>query len=223
MPTRLRSGETLLFIGDSITDCGRRDAQHAPLGVGYVKFFHDMLLIREPEKQVRIINTGIGGNTVEDLRTRWRDDALSHRPDWLSVKIGINDANRFLTNPQQHAMQGPEPYAEIFEQILDLTRQELPETRLMLIDPFFASLDQRGGTKGSYRARVSELLPQYHATIDRLARKYQAVHVRTHDVFHAHFQHQHPSVYFPNEPVHPNQAGHLLIAEAVYAAMSEGQ
>ena len=82
MPTPLKDGQTFLFIGDSITDCGRR-GPNAPLGDGYVKFFHDLLLIREPDKSVRIINTGIGGNTVEDLRSRWVDDALSYNPDWL--------------------------------------------------------------------------------------------------------------------------------------------
>ena len=30
-----QSGEKVLFIGDSITDCGRRD-EHAPFGYGYV-------------------------------------------------------------------------------------------------------------------------------------------------------------------------------------------
>ena len=31
----------MLFIGDSITDCGRR-AEHAPLGSGYVRMFGEL-------------------------------------------------------------------------------------------------------------------------------------------------------------------------------------
>jgi len=46
MPTPLLDGQTFLFIGDSITDCGRRGV-NKPLGDGYVKFFHDLLLIRD--------------------------------------------------------------------------------------------------------------------------------------------------------------------------------
>jgi len=38
MATKIKSGEKVLFIGDSITDCGRRN-EARPLGVGYVKLF----------------------------------------------------------------------------------------------------------------------------------------------------------------------------------------
>ncbi len=37
----IADGETMLFIGDSITDCGRRGAE-APLGSGYVSLFRDL-------------------------------------------------------------------------------------------------------------------------------------------------------------------------------------
>ncbi len=40
---QVQDGQTLLFIGDSITDCGRRGLE-APLGDGYVNLFSDMLL-----------------------------------------------------------------------------------------------------------------------------------------------------------------------------------
>ncbi|MFC1461708.1 GDSL-type esterase/lipase family protein, partial [Verrucomicrobiota bacterium] len=95
MQVKLKKGEKILFIGNSITDCGRRDVA-APLGSGYVKFVSDMLIMREPEKRVTIINKGIGGDVVPGLLARWKDDVLRHRPDWLSIKIGINDLHRFL-------------------------------------------------------------------------------------------------------------------------------
>ena len=34
----ISDGDTILFIGDSITDCGRRDT-HVPLGDGYASIF----------------------------------------------------------------------------------------------------------------------------------------------------------------------------------------
>ena len=43
----LRHGQTLVFIGDSITDCGRRD--HAfPFGGGYIRFAIDLITARHP-------------------------------------------------------------------------------------------------------------------------------------------------------------------------------
>ena len=82
MNTIIQDKQTIRFIGDSITDCGCRDDRFKPLGCGYVNLFNDMLLTRDSEKHIRVINRGVGGNTVEDLRSRWQDDALAHRPDW---------------------------------------------------------------------------------------------------------------------------------------------
>ncbi len=216
MPTKLKDGETILFIGDSITDCGRRDDRGRPLGLGYVSMVDNMLTVREPEKTITVINTGIGGNTAEDLRSRWTDDALSHKPDWISIKIGINDCNRFLCH--EHELQSPKAYAEILDEILTLTRRELPDCKLLLIDPFFGSQDFQ---ENSYRGKVNRLLPEYIDAVHAMSEKYKTRLVKTHELLHQQFQHQHPGVYFPNEPVHPNQAGQYFIAEAVYEALSE--
>ena len=91
----VESGQTILFIGDSITDCGRR-GDAAPLGNGYVRFFSELVMAYYPERDIRYINTGIGGNRITNLKARWEEDALAHKPDWLSVKIGINDLHSFL-------------------------------------------------------------------------------------------------------------------------------
>ena len=42
MPFALKSNQTVLFIGDSITDCGRR-GDHMPLGGGYVTQTRDLI------------------------------------------------------------------------------------------------------------------------------------------------------------------------------------
>jgi len=86
----VKDGETIVFAGDSITDCGRR-GEYAPLGNGYVHMFNCLILAKYPERRIRVVNVGIGGNTVLDLRNRWEDDVLSLEPDWVSVLIGIND------------------------------------------------------------------------------------------------------------------------------------
>ena len=115
----IEDGQTLLFIGDSITDCGRRGAE-APLGNGYVRLFTELATARFPERRVRYINKGIGGNRVTDLAARWRDDVLYHRPDRLSVKIGINDLHSHLRGAEDGV--DPARFAAVYEQILELTQ-----------------------------------------------------------------------------------------------------
>ena len=90
-----QSGEKVLFIGDSITDCGRR-GDHAPLGSGYVKKVTELITAKYPGRRIEYVNKGIGGDIVEGLEARWDVDVIAEQPDWLSVKIGINNASRQL-------------------------------------------------------------------------------------------------------------------------------
>jgi lysophospholipase L1-like esterase len=214
--TALQSNETLLFIGDSITDCSRRE-RDIPLGVGYVRFFSDLLTIREPQKKVQIINRGISGHTVDDLRSRWTDHVLAHRPDWLSIKIGINDLNRHLAEPTRHVFS-PEGYAEIYDEILTLTRRELPRTQLLVISPFFTSRDR---TPNSYRAQVLNILPRYIGAAREAAARHQARFVDLQSGFEKLMDHVNPDL-LCEDAVHPQTAGALFIAEQVYEALREG-
>ena len=65
-----------------------------------MRLFTELATARFPERRVRYINKGIGGNRVTDLADRWQDDVLYHRPDRLSVKIGINDLHSHLRVPK---------------------------------------------------------------------------------------------------------------------------
>lgn len=215
MPTPLKSGLTLLFVGDSITDCGRSGAQ-APLGWGYVKLFSDLLTLREPEKRVYIVNKGIGGNTVADLDHRWTDDVLFYKPDWLSIKIGINDLHRSLPGSNDRYPVSPEAYERHYTAILERTRAALPRCRLLLIDPFYISTDR---APGSPRAKVLDFIPRYLAVVEKLGRRFRARRVHTHALFQRLLRY-HPADVFCPEPVHPNGTGHLAIAEAVYQSLS---
>jgi lysophospholipase L1-like esterase len=214
MATKLKSGESLLFIGDSITDCGRSDPQHAPFGCGYVRMLRDMLMTREPQKDITVINRGIGGNTVGDLRSRWQDDMLDHQPDWLSVMIGINDLNQTLCGQNDLL---PEKFEENYDVLLTKTREFLPNCQILLMEPFYMSHDTNAE---SYRARVATVLPDYAAVVHRMSRKHKTRLLKSQQYFDAVLKYRSLDD-LCEEPVHPNSAGHLLIAEAVYNALSQ--
>src|SRR5687767_12058874 len=86
-------GQRIVFIGDSITDCGRRDA-FAPDGNGYFSLVRAFVTARYPDLGLTWENRGIGGDTTRHLVARWEQDVVALKPDWLSVKIGINDVWR---------------------------------------------------------------------------------------------------------------------------------
>ena len=63
---KIEKHSTLLFIGDSITDCGRSRpvGERGGLGNGYVGQINAILNATLPSQPIQVLNTGIGGNRV---------------------------------------------------------------------------------------------------------------------------------------------------------------
>src|SRR5438067_12179985 len=89
----------LLFIGDSITDCGWRQCPEE-IGNGYVRLIRDYLCAEDPANAPVLINRGLSGNQIPDLQKRCQRDVLELSPDVPSIFIGINDVCHALIDPQ---------------------------------------------------------------------------------------------------------------------------
>jgi lysophospholipase L1-like esterase len=181
--------QRLLFIGDSITDSGRREAALAPLGSGYVNWFSNLLRVRQPARRLTIMNRGIGGNTAENLADRWQDDVISEQPDALVVNIGINDASRFVTAPLQSPEQAPDAFAKHLRTCLTRTRTAVGPIPILLITPFFLSREQ---DKDFYRGRVARLVPEYSAHMKKLAAEFNTSLLESQTAFERVLAHRPP-------------------------------
>ncbi|MDX2111125.1 MAG: SGNH/GDSL hydrolase family protein [Verrucomicrobiota bacterium] len=212
--TPFLSGQTLLFVGDSITDASRREPQNRPLGWGYVRIFHDMQKTREPAKKLNFINSGCGGNNVEDLRSRWQDDVLDYKPDWLFIKIGINDLNQFLAHGRESV--NPAGFKVTYDELLRLTRRVLPECKIVLLSPFHMSYEANAI---AYRAKVNVLILEYLAVVRELAMNHQAGFIDLHSAFLKLRQYL-PLNELGDEPVHPNSTGHFFIADQIWNSLT---
>jgi lysophospholipase L1-like esterase len=76
----LKDGDTVVFLGDSIT------AARA-----YGKIIENYTLLRYPDRKVRFVNAGVGGDTAAGGLTRLERDVFAHKPTVLTVAYGIND------------------------------------------------------------------------------------------------------------------------------------
>ena len=101
------TAERWVFIGDSITDTGRRE-DPAGHGDGYVSRIREQLLVSDPACTTEILNRGVSGDTVRQLRQRWQSDVTALRPDLLSVKIGVNDVWRSFDGAPEQAVNADE-------------------------------------------------------------------------------------------------------------------
>lgn len=207
----VQDGQKMVLIGDSITDCGRRELSGGPLGNGYAAFFVDLVTAKYPERKIRFVNKGISGNTVLDLEARWGADVVAERPNWLSVMIGINDLHRTLNGVFDIP---PAVYRERYAPLLEQAAERCG-ARLVLLEPFYMITEREADAAQKV---VLNLLPGYIQVVHELAEKFGARLVRLQDMFERHLRHR-PFTAFCAEPVHPNRTGHMLIAWELLATL----
>jgi lysophospholipase L1-like esterase len=163
----LKPNQTIVFIGDSITDAGRRERAYRPFGNGYVHFTANYLLARYPQLNLGIINTGINGNTVRDLERRWERDCLIYKPDVLSVLIGINDLWRFHTAGRGGEGVALQVYESTYRRLLAAVKQ-LGDCQLVLMEPFMFCDDPQNALLRHLRDYINVvhvLAEQFNAVI----------------------------------------------------------
>lgn len=202
MPLNFNAQSRLLFIGDSITDCGRREDQAEAIGTGYVRRVRDWLRARDPVNAPSVVNMGISGNKVTDLQNRWQRDVLDHKPDVISVMIGINDVWHGLV-PERAGVE-IDAFIRTYRQILMELRARCPSCRLILCEP--SVISPPAPPEGNER------LQPYVRAVNDLANDFVAeAVVRLHGVFRDAEQ-KRPDIAWTTDGVHPTSSGHALIA-----------
>ncbi|MCM8825209.1 MAG: SGNH/GDSL hydrolase family protein [Candidatus Omnitrophica bacterium] len=211
MKFAIKEGQKVVCIGDSITDCGRR-AEFAPLGNGYVKYFNDMIIARYPERKIAVVNKGISGNTIIDLQNRWEDDVIYHKPDWLTILIGINDLHHVLRKDPDWQKCAAEKFEQGYIEILSKTKEKL-NCGIVLLEPFYISVDN----SNSWRKMVLEELKTYTEVVRKMAKKFNTGIIKLQEIFQKQLRYNDSETFCP-EPVHPNTTGHIIIASHLFDA-----
>lgn len=124
--------KTILFQGDSITDVGRNREDFYDLGKGYPNFVAGRLGLEAPGAYT-FLNRGISGDRVVDIYARMKTDILNLKPDYLSILVGVNDVWHELS--RQNGVSAPK-YEKIYRILLEEIRESLPDTKILLIEPF---------------------------------------------------------------------------------------
>lgn len=197
----------ILFQGDSITDGNRgRDADpNHILGHGYAFWIAAELGLASADKQPEFVNRGISGSRVGDLEARWREDAIELAPDTISILVGVNDILMSIAKPGGF---DPIGYEQGYRRLLERTRSELPEAKLILCEPFILP---GGHTDYDWQAWKSAADACSEA-VQRLAQRFGAVFVPLQKSFDAACQTA-PASYWIWDGVHPTTAGHGLLAK----------
>jgi lysophospholipase L1-like esterase len=199
---------SVLFQGDSITDAGRSrmaTGSNLPdsMGFGYPRLIMDHILEEFPDQGLRFYNRGVSGNRIQDLASRWSQDALRLEPDLISILIGINDTSIYL---YMGLGTSPEGFRRIYHQILQSTRNARPESSLVLCEPFML-------LTGEVTEEWDEDISQRQSCVQELAEEFDAIYIPFQTALNQAVSNGMPPHQLLEDGVHPTQRGHRLLAD----------
>ena len=201
-----QKGDRIVFAGDSVTDMGSDnpvgEGLFDNLGRSYVREVENLLSAVYPEVDLRIINSGVGGNTSRDLLKRFGRDVVDLKPDWVSVCIGINDVWRQFDVPAITDLQVmPDEYEQNLEKMILAVKGRVKG--IFILSPYYMEPNRLD----AMRARMDE----YVAICRALSEKHGCEFVDFQKLYEDYCSVQHSSR-IAWDRVHPNQIGALLMA-----------
>ena len=207
---------TILFQGDSITDCGRLTCGGAgynneQLGPGYPGMIASRLLCDRPDIDWMFYNRGISGNRIVDLYARWKVDGLNLKPDLISILIGVNDTWHGL-HENENGVE-VERAERIYRELLQWTKQVLPDVKLVLMEPFY--LDT-----GTFPQEGIEDVAKRSVFTKKLAEEFGATFIPCQSLLNEKLKLA-EAKYWLRDGVHPSPAGHQVLTDAWIAAVKD--
>lgn len=205
----LNQDDVILFQGDSITNAGRSKKKlifdnFYALGYGYVYIITIDLLYKFPDKNLQVYNRGMSCKKVFQLAERWDNNCINLKPNVLSILIGVNDFWCTLNNVYKGSI---EIYRNDFKKLLDITKQALPDVKLIIGEPFVVKdvklVDEKWFPKfDEYRESAREIADQYNAVFI----PYQSIFDKALGSA--------PAAYWTIDGIYPSVAGANLMANA---------
>ena len=85
---RLKSGDRIVTLGDSITEAG-----------GYQAVMKNVFDRFYPDLKIQIINAGISGHKSPDMAARLKRDVIDKNPTIVTISCGVNDVWHGFSQP----------------------------------------------------------------------------------------------------------------------------
>ncbi|HEY1064789.1 MAG TPA: SGNH/GDSL hydrolase family protein [Pirellulales bacterium] len=221
-PFALAGGETIVFFGDSITQGG-----------AYVEYVEAALRTRMPDKNFRIVNSGISSETISGTsetdhnprrpyaHNRFDRDVAAHSPNVLVACFGMNDGNYHPFESERF-----KKYQAGVRLLIERAGQAGAKVHFMTpppFDPYKRGSSDPKATEYGYKFPAVEYdvtLETYSQWLVRLRDEGFTV-ADVHSVSNAHLAARRKnlvSFFLAGDAVHPNATGHWLMAQTLLEA-----
>ncbi len=208
-PFYLKTGDRVVFYGDSITD------QRL-----YTTYTETYVVTRFPHRNITFIHSGWGGDRVTGggggpIDLRLQRDVVPYRPTVVTIMLGMNDAGY---RPFDENLYNT--YTTGYRHIIDTLKQDLPHVRTTVIQPSpFDDVTRAPSFPGGYNA----VLIRYGDFVKNLAAEDALTLADMNTPVVATLEKANSlepalaSKLIPDR-VHPGPAGHIVMAEALLKA-----
>ena len=125
---RLKEGDRLVALGDSITQAG-----------GYLDFIRKVLDKHYPALKVEVVNAGISGHKSTDMLARLKADVIDKKPTVVTISCGVNDVWHGFYNPPTGV--DLQTYTKLLGEMVDQVRAAKAEVYLLTPTVIYENLD----------------------------------------------------------------------------------
>ena len=195
----------IAFIGGSLTQGGT-------VWQGMIKKY---VQEKMPDKNVKIINSGIGGTTSEYGAKRFAKDVLSFNPDMVFIEFAVNDRSFGTKNAARHQI-----YME------SMVYQCLNAEKVPAVTFFYANhaYEDTDLEKVEFSRKAKEELAKFYGIPSIDAHEY-GLNLYDNDKEKTSTSYRSWLIdekkYYPEDNVHPYSTGYGLFGEAILAAFEK--
>lgn len=203
--------ETIVFLGDSITDANRIESKNG-LGFGYVNQVACCLQTRY--KGLNIINKGVDGFITERITRNLPNDCFAYQPDYVCILVGINDIGLIMNTvrTKEERTYLLEDSLRAYHQLLfDLNHNT--QARVLTMEPFIFPHPQEYANWVPWQQKLAKqihkLARNYHAAFVPLQKRLnQKVKLSGYDAV-------------TTDGIHLTSLGHQVLADSVLSVLQD--
>lgn len=207
---QVQDGDTILFIGDSITDVEFNRKQKHSIGGKDVYALQVARALQKKHKKLHFVYKGIASNRTYHVYDRLTADCMAQKPDVIVMLIGVNDAWENYVPEQYPPLLRPlEPH---MKEILRRLQTELPAAKLVFLLPFLIDTMPE-------KAPFHTVLDEFRERLRTLVTGHAVEIIDLQAVFNEAQKTNDPKL-LARDGVHPTDFGHSKIAEAVLQVLA---
>jgi lysophospholipase L1-like esterase len=207
---KLKKGDRIVFLGDSITEAGVGEK-------GYVTLIKNTLTEKHKDLEIEVLGAGISGNKVPDLQRRVDKDVIAKKPTVVVIYIGINDVWHGEKNPALGTSK--EAFSEGLKEVIG--KCTAAGARVVLCTPSVIGEKKAGantldGKLDEYSQISRGIAKELKLTLCDLRQEFT-------DYLKSHNPDDKESGILTSDRVHLNDAGNRFVADVMLKTLEGGQ